>query len=42
LGQSILVVLCAGSMLLLALVVRPAKSQLASTFGSGFFLLLVN
>jgi hypothetical protein len=37
LGQSILVVLCAGSTLLLALVVRPAKSQLASTFRSGFF-----
>jgi hypothetical protein len=29
-------------MLLLALVVRPAKSQLATTFRSGFFLLLVD
>jgi hypothetical protein len=42
LGQSTLVVLCAGSTLLLTLVVRPAKSQLASTFRSGFFLLLVD
>jgi hypothetical protein len=42
LGQSILVVLCAGSMLLLAPVVRPAKSQLAMTFRSGFFLLPVD
>jgi hypothetical protein len=42
LGQRILVVLCVGSMLLLVQVVRPAKSQLASTFGSCFFLLLVN
>jgi hypothetical protein len=42
LGQSTLVVLCAGSTLLLASVVRPAKSQLASTFRSGFFLLLVD
>jgi hypothetical protein len=42
LGQSILVVFCAGSTLLLAPVVRPAKSQLGSTFGSCFFLLLVN
>jgi hypothetical protein len=42
LGQSILVVLCAGSTLLLAPVVRPAKSQLAITFRSGFFLLLVD
>jgi hypothetical protein len=41
-GQSILVVLCAGSTLLLALVVRPAKSQLAITFRTGFFLLLVD
>jgi hypothetical protein len=29
-------------MLLLAPVVRPAKSQLATTFNSGFFLLLVD
>jgi hypothetical protein len=29
-------------MLLLAPEVRPAKSQLASTFRSGFFLLLVD
>jgi hypothetical protein len=42
LGQGTLVVLCAGSMLLLTPVVRPAKSQLASTFRSGFFLLLVD
>jgi hypothetical protein len=42
LGQSILVVLCAGATLLLAPVVRPAKSQLATTFRSGFFLLLVD
>jgi hypothetical protein len=42
LGQSILVVLCAGSTLLLAPVVRPAKSQFATTFRSGFFLLLVD
>jgi hypothetical protein len=42
LGHSILVVLSAGSMLLLAPVVCPAKSQLASTFRSGFFLLLVD
>jgi hypothetical protein len=42
LGQSILVVLCAGSTLLLASVVRNAKSQLATTFRSGLFLLLVN
>jgi hypothetical protein len=42
LGQSILVVLCVGSTLLLAPVVRPAKSQLASTFRSGFFHLLVD
>jgi hypothetical protein len=35
LGQSTLVVLCAGSTLLTP-VVRPAKSQLASTFRSGF------
>jgi hypothetical protein len=42
LGQSILVVLYAGSMLLLASVVRPAKSQLATTFRSGFFLLLID
>jgi hypothetical protein len=42
LGQSILVVLCAASMLLLVPVVCPAKSQLASTFRSGFFLLLVD
>jgi hypothetical protein len=42
LGQSTLVVLCAGSTLLLTLVVRSAKSQLASTFRSGFFLLLVD
>jgi hypothetical protein len=34
--------LYAGSTLLLALVVRPAKSQLASTFRIGFFLLLVD
>jgi hypothetical protein len=30
-------VLCAGSTLLLALVVRPAKSQFTTTFRSGFF-----
>jgi hypothetical protein len=36
LGQSILVVLCAGSTLLQASVVRPAKSQFATTFRSGF------
>jgi hypothetical protein len=42
LGQSTLVVLCACSMLLLTPVVRPAKSQLASTFRSVFFLLLVD
>jgi hypothetical protein len=45
LGQSILVVLCAGSTLLLALaqvVRRRCQSQLATTFRSGFFLLLVN
>jgi hypothetical protein len=42
LGQSTLVVLWAGSTLLLTLVVHPAKSQLASTFRSGFFLLLVD
>jgi hypothetical protein len=41
-GESISVVLCAGSTLLLVPVVRPAKSQLASTFRSGFFLLLVD
>jgi hypothetical protein len=40
--KSILVVLCAGSTLLLAPVVRPAKSQLAIIFRSGFFLLLVD
>jgi hypothetical protein len=42
LGQSILVVLCAGSTLLLASVVRPTKRKLATTFRSGFFLLLVD
>jgi hypothetical protein len=42
LGQSILVVLCAGSTLLLAPIVRYAKSQLATTFRSCFFLLLVD
>jgi hypothetical protein len=42
LGQSTLVVLCTCSMLLLAPVVRPAKSQLATTFRSGFFLQLVD
>jgi hypothetical protein len=42
LGQSTLVVLCAGSTLLLMPVVRPAKSQLASTYITGFFLLLVD
>jgi hypothetical protein len=42
LGQSTLVVLCAGSTLLLTPVVRLAISQLASTFRSGFFLLLVD
>jgi hypothetical protein len=52
LGQSTLVVLCAGSMLLLVQSYAPEKapyincleqspSQLASTFGSWFFLLLV-
>jgi hypothetical protein len=42
LGQSTLVVLCVCSTLLLTLVARPAKSQLASTFRCGFFLLLVD
>jgi hypothetical protein len=42
LGQSILAMLCAGSTLLLEPVVRPAKSQLATTFRSGFFLLLID
>jgi hypothetical protein len=42
LGQSILVVLCAGSTLLLAPVVCPAKRQFTTTFRSGFFLLLVD
>jgi hypothetical protein len=42
LGQSTLIVLCAGSTLLLTPIVGPAKSQLASTFRSGFFLLLVD
>jgi hypothetical protein len=37
-----LVVLCAGSTLLLASVVRHAKRQFATTFRSGFFLLLVD
>jgi hypothetical protein len=42
LGQSISVVLSAGSTLLLAPVGHPAKIQLATTFRSGFFLLLVD
>jgi hypothetical protein len=42
LGKITLVVLDAGSTLLLTPVVRPTKSQLASTFRSGFFLLLVD
>jgi hypothetical protein len=42
LGQSTLVVLCAGSTLLPMPVVHPAKVQLASSFRSGFFLLLVD
>jgi hypothetical protein len=53
LEQSTLVVLCAGSMLLLAPKLRPrqgtvnkfschCQSELATTFGSGFFLLLVD
>jgi hypothetical protein len=48
-GQSILVVLCVGSMLLLAptrhhqrLLLAPLPSQLATTFGSDFFPLLVD
>jgi hypothetical protein len=52
LGQSSLVMLCAGSMLLLApklprqprtrLFLAPCQSQLATTFRSGFFVLLVD
>jgi hypothetical protein len=48
LGQSSLVVLCAGSTLMLALTThktvfwRAVKSQLATTFRSDFFLLLVD
>jgi hypothetical protein len=52
LGQSSLVVLCAGSTLLLVLklprqprtrlFLAPCQSQLATTFRSGFFLLLVD
>jgi hypothetical protein len=50
LGQSILVVLCAGSTLLLApsqprartSLLAPLQSQLAITFGNCFFLLLVD
>jgi hypothetical protein len=41
-GENILVVLCAGFTLLLVPVVRLAKSQLATTLRSGFFLLLVD